>query len=688
MPLHLDHRPKTLKRVVGQDATVAALKTVLERDDMPHAFLFHGPSGCGKTTLARIVAKKLGCSEMDLKELNVADVRGIDSIRDITRNMALRPMGGTARVWILDECFPAGTPVATPHGDIPIQDLKVGHLVCSMKQKVDVVTEVFQKEIPLNRVVRIDFSNGKSIFCSDHHQVFTTEGWKFAKDLLCGDFTFSLLRNTMNEKGGGYEEVQADNLRGMSREVEAPPKENMLYSVSECVTGKEESNEAVCLVSEGGYSVLSRQTGKVQSQVLFQGMSSTSKNGESGISEETTQPGSYEKNTTVAQSLLLHGRGEGSGPEAFRKDEKIQCDEFPRNPGEGSTNQGKERDSSCSSEESRGKRVSNSSAEITPYAFGGEMEDGIYSEDGEPPKIDKISVSESLQAGSSTFLDLASGGSRRSNSFIENRFRKRSQKDGVTEFVRVDGVTVYEQGSNDEYFASIVGDTEKSQGFVVMYDISVDGHPSYFAEGIAVHNCHQLSKDAQNALLKPLEDCPAHVYFMLCTTDPQKLIATIRNRCSQFALTLVSDEELTELLSSVAAKEGVKIPESVINSIVAASGGSPRSALVQLDKVKDLDDDEMEKAVSRIDTNASAAIDLCRALLKDKPSWPEIAKVLSNLAGGEPEQIRMAVLGYCNAILLKGKFNGRACLVMECFKDPFYNDGKFRLTLACASSVA
>lgn len=303
MPLHLDHRPKTLKKVVGQEATVAALKSVLEREDIPHAFLFHGPSGCGKTTLARIVAKKLGASEMDIKEMNVADIRGIDNVREITRSMTLRPMGGQARVWILDEAA-------------------------------------------------------------------------------------------------------------------------------------------------------------------------------------------------------------------------------------------------------------------------------------------------------------------------------------------------------------------------------------------------QLSKDAQNALLKPLEDCPAHVYFMLCTTDPQKLIATVKNRCSQFALTLVSDEELTELLSSVAAKEGVEIPESVINSIVAASGGSPRSALVQLDKVKDLDDDEMEKAVSRIDTNASAAIDLCRALLKDKPSWPEIAKVLSNLAGGEPEQIRMAVLGYCNAILLKGKFNGRACLVMECFKDPFYNDGKFRLTLACASSVA
>lgn len=688
MPLHLDHRPKTLKRVVGQDATVAALKTVLERDDMPHAFLFHGPSGCGKTTLARIVAKKLGCSEMDLKELNVADVRGIDSIRDITRNMALRPMGGTARVWILDECFPTGTPVATPYGDIPIQDLRAGHLVCSMKQKVDIVTEVFQKEIPLNRVVRIDLSNGKVIFCSDHHQVFTTDGWKFAKDLVFGDFTFSLLRNTMNEKGGTYEEVQTDCLRGMSEEVEAPPKENMLRSVQECVTGKEESNKAVCLVPKSGDSVLPGQTGKVQSQVLFQGMSSTSKNGESGISEETSQPGSYEENSTLPQDVLFDNSGESRSVEKFQEDVNEQSSITSRNCRENTPDERKERNITHSPEKSRGERAVDGPAEIPPYAFGGWLDYGICGENRNKTEVDAIAVPDALQTGHSVSASSASGGNRWSDTFIEESFAHRSQEDGISELVRVDCVTIYEQGRNDPQFASIVGDTEKNQGFVVMYDISVEGHPSYFANGIAVHNCHAMSKDAQNALLKPLEDCPAHVYFMLCTTDPQKLIATIRNRCSQFALTLVSDEELTELLSSVAAKEGVEIPESVINSIVAASGGSPRSALVQLDKVKDLDDDEMEKAVSRIDTNASAAIDLCRALLKDKPSWPEIAKVLSNLAGGEPEQIRMAVLGYCNAILLKGKFNGRACLVMECFKDPFYNDGKFRLTLACASSVA
>ncbi len=224
MPLHLDHRPKTLKRVVGQGATVAALKAVLDRDDIPHAFLFHGPSGCGKTTLARIVAKKLGCSEMDIKELNVADVRGIDSVREITRSMMLRPMGGTSRVWILDECFPANTPITTPTGEKPIQELVEGDSVCSLFGKNDVVEKTFRKEIPLSRVVRIDFSNGKVLFCSDHHQFFTPDGWKFAKDLISGDFTFSILRNTMGENGGLYEEVQENYLCGVPNEAQAPPE--------------------------------------------------------------------------------------------------------------------------------------------------------------------------------------------------------------------------------------------------------------------------------------------------------------------------------------------------------------------------------------------------------------------------------------------------------------------------------
>ncbi len=101
--LYQQLRPRTLDEVVGNKATVAGLRTVLASDDKPHVFLFTGPSGCGKTTLARILATELGCDVIDFIEMNAAQTRGIDAIRELERIVALRPWGGKARLVLMDE---------------------------------------------------------------------------------------------------------------------------------------------------------------------------------------------------------------------------------------------------------------------------------------------------------------------------------------------------------------------------------------------------------------------------------------------------------------------------------------------------------------------------------------------------------------------------------------------------------
>lgn len=104
MGLYQKYRPRTFKEVIGQDAVVSSLQSVLSAEEFPHAFLFHGPAGCGKTTLGRILAQELGVGEADFKELDTADFRGIDSMRDIRRTVSYAPMEGKVRVWLLDEC--------------------------------------------------------------------------------------------------------------------------------------------------------------------------------------------------------------------------------------------------------------------------------------------------------------------------------------------------------------------------------------------------------------------------------------------------------------------------------------------------------------------------------------------------------------------------------------------------------
>lgn len=104
--LHLEERPATLKAVVGQTEAVAQLKSLSTGEEgIPHCLLFSGPSGCGKTTLARIVRRRLKCADADFAEVNAANSRGIDMVRNIQVRAGMAPIGGgAARVWLIDEC--------------------------------------------------------------------------------------------------------------------------------------------------------------------------------------------------------------------------------------------------------------------------------------------------------------------------------------------------------------------------------------------------------------------------------------------------------------------------------------------------------------------------------------------------------------------------------------------------------
>ncbi len=98
------YRPRKLAEVVGQTSAVTYLRGMLKTKKVPHVLLFTGESGVGKTTLARIVAKSLGChSSSDLQEINAAVDTGINTIRAIDRQKDSYPMVSKSRVWILDE---------------------------------------------------------------------------------------------------------------------------------------------------------------------------------------------------------------------------------------------------------------------------------------------------------------------------------------------------------------------------------------------------------------------------------------------------------------------------------------------------------------------------------------------------------------------------------------------------------
>ncbi len=203
-----------------------------------------------------------------------------------------------------------------------------------------------------------------------------------------------------------------------------------------------------------------------------------------------------------------------------------------------------------------------------------------------------------------------------------------------------------------------------------------------------IDELHQTSKDWQNAMLKPLEDTPDHIYFFLCTTDSQKLISALKNRCTQIKVVKQDDELIYRFLKRIAIKEEIEVSKEIIEHISVNCNGSPRLALVLLEKISQLDDEEeMKKIVSIGDEEGEDVLQLCRLLLRSQ-GWSNVQKILKSIKDNnvDIEKVRYVVLGYMTTVLLNSD-DRRAAVIIECFSEPFYNNRFAGLVLACYQSI-
>ncbi len=99
-----------------------------------------------------------------------------------------------------------------------------------------------------------------------------------------------------------------------------------------------------------------------------------------------------------------------------------------------------------------------------------------------------------------------------------------------------------------------------------------------------IDECHQLSKSAANALLKTLEEPPAHAIFILATTDVHKMIPTIISRCQRFDFKRLQTSEIIKKLEFILKKEGIAFEPAVLPLIALNARGSFRDAESVLDK--------------------------------------------------------------------------------------------------------
>jgi len=173
-----------------------------------------------------------------------------------------------------------------------------------------------------------------------------------------------------------------------------------------------------------------------------------------------------------------------------------------------------------------------------------------------------------------------------------------------------------------------------------------------------IDEAHMLSTPAWNALLKTLEEPPAHVMFIFATTEPRKIPATIQSRCQKFSLRRIERDVISAHLDEIAKKEGVTVEDGVAQTIAQAGEGSMRDAISILDQAisgSGGDTVSLEKVREMIGrATPKAMIDALAAIVSGKPAeamrrWRAVVK-----SGIDPIVALDDLMGLFHLICLAG----------------------------------
>lgn len=169
---------------------------------------------------------------------------------------------------------------------------------------------------------------------------------------------------------------------------------------------------------------------------------------------------------------------------------------------------------------------------------------------------------------------------------------------------------------------------------------------------IILDEAHMLSKQAWASLLKSVEEPPPHVFFAFCTTEDNKVPEAIKTRCLSYNLKPVKYDDVMDLLEFVADKEQLAINDKGLQLIAQACNGSPRMALVLLEKCAGVEDDAEFRALLETPLENAEIIDLCRMLVRGDLEWPKLVATLKAMPEVNAESVRIVVVNYLNSCLM------------------------------------
>jgi DNA polymerase III gamma/tau subunit len=206
------------------------------------------------------------------------------------------------------------------------------------------------------------------------------------------------------------------------------------------------------------------------------------------------------------------------------------------------------------------------------------------------------------------------------------------------------------------------------------------------AHVVIMDEAHKLTTQAQEALNVMVENPRKGVYWIFCTTNPTKIIAPLRSRCTEVAFLPLTEKQLTGLLKKVIQAEGKSVSNEVVCVIAEHSEGNARTALNRLEAVMDMPTENAIGYLSTLGFTEEATpevIELVRELFKgDNPResvyssnpWGRIYPLLVKFKGLNMEEtIRATVCSY-GISMMKG-YNPRTVKILHLFSEPFFSSG-------------
>jgi DNA polymerase III gamma/tau subunit len=665
------YRPYKIDDIIGQDKAKKTIGSWVRTGRIPRSILIVGAFSAGKTTSARIIGRTVlcfdakdgnacgeckGCKAFDNEahpdyiEIDAASDRGIDAMRTLTQRLAMMPLQGKRKVVVLDECFPAETLVMVDYDvALPIKSVVENEAITHVLSYDLESRSIVKKRItgrfarPYEGKMGYVKAGGYTLRATAQHKLFVVgRGYIPLSEIKVGDKLISY-DGDFSAKRICQHCNQVFPVDGLPQHVMKAHREQTAH------VDYTESRKGVPR-SEVVKEKISKSSKEFQKTEQVARLRSRMSEDRGGMKNPVFR---YMTPSEVSAFMKENSLGWRATLTQDQKDEITK--RFINAPNYANLPNNKEKvviDFNVTNL----KYVGDGSLFMTLTMDDGQTirknPDFVYKEDGKVKKIVEV-------------MDLDYWHTHDEANKVVSAYEKLGYPCLVVDAKRIGKDPVAVRGDIEAFVNNHYVEVEEcainahqNSRDRYVYDIEVEGTHNFFAvpgkpkagkerrvgsalyaEGIGKpilsSNCHMITGPAFQALLKTLEEPPAHCVIMLVTTNPEKLPATIISRCSKLQLMNVSVEDCTELLLRIAKDKGLTakgISEKQLKKIAMVTGAHPRNALHALDQVYTmvLDADQAGQSVDTAIINGfiqqvavsdvdSAALAITRSVLEGKP---------------------------------------------------------------------